>query len=157
MAGRKCTAAEVERRILITMRFLREGLKAEEILKITTESENTEKRKEQEKKGYIWNIKIDMVRNYISKATERFKKVSRVDEAYQRGLIIERLEHIYKKSIQLKNYKTALTAIKQLTDFFGFNVLKIKEESSLSSEIFKEIKDKGGLSALFGENKKDEL
>lgn len=148
MAGPKCTAVEKERRVLLTMGFIREGLRAEDILKFTTESKDPAVKKKQIENGYVWNIKIDMIRQYISEAIKRFRKVSQVDEAYQKGLALERFENLYNRSYKIQDYRTCLAIVKEMNAFFGFNTMTVKHESGLSNEIAEQLEESGGIASM---------
>jgi hypothetical protein len=133
MAGKKCTKTEHDRRVLMTMQFLSEGYGPTQILHFTTQHEDVEKRKEQEKQGLLWNIKIDQVKNYISEANKILKDEFELDKIVERSKAKKRLEKWITESEKIQDFKTCTQIQKTIIDLFGLSEpVKLKVEQDIS-------------------------
>lgn len=110
MAGKKSTKVIYEERITIVTDMLLSGLKRREILQNIAINENLK-----------WKVTDSQVDNYIRDATNIILKNINED----RGVLITkahaRYEYIYKKLINVKDYKGALIAIEKSATLLGLN------------------------------------
>ena len=97
MPSGKFTNAETFRRVDMVMSLLLKGFTRRDILKFA--ATNTDP---------PWNVKNRAIDAYISRAKKTIKKAFESRAQYFLGLGIQRLDYLYKKSMEIQNYRLAL-------------------------------------------------
>lgn len=106
----KSTDLEYQNRVAIITEMILSGLKRREIIRNVTENEKLN-----------WNVGERQIEKYMHDATEEIQKEIEPD---RKKLIAEsrsRFDFIYKKTVNTKDYKTALLAEKSKNELIGLN------------------------------------
>jgi predicted transcriptional regulator len=107
MAGNgKSTAAEVAARVDTVMTHLLRGKNRPFIIQYATET---------------WSISERMADTYIARATKLIQEVTQPRKEYEFALTRQRLEDLFEKTLNDKNYQTALAVLKQVAEITGIN------------------------------------
>jgi len=106
----RITDLEYENRVSIVMDMILSGLRRREIFRTIADSPNLK-----------WGVTERQIENYMHDATAEIQKEIEPD---RKKLIAEsksRFEFIYKKTVNTKDYKTALLAEKSKNELIGLN------------------------------------
>jgi hypothetical protein len=120
----KCTEAELERRIDMTVDLLLSGMGRlkiwQYVAKNDAEAKKTLKAKG-ETKWIIWNVSQRTVDRYIAAATESIKTTSKTDRDTEIGKALGRLDWLYNHDLMIQDYKAALAVIRERSLLLGLN------------------------------------
>lgn len=95
----KSDSLQVEHRVQKVISLIVEGLTTSDIVQYVTVEFNVKDRQ-----AYV----------YLSKAKELLSLSNEAEQIYNRGLAMQRLNHIFKESLSSKNYRIALNAQSEL-------------------------------------------
>lgn len=105
---------EVQHRVQKVINLIVEGLTASEILQYVTVE---------------FGVKERQAYTYISKAKELLSVSNEAEQIYNRGLAMQRLNHIFKESLSNKNYRVALNAQSELNKITNIHLDRKDEDS----------------------------
>ena len=111
MAGKKSNKVKFEERVSIVMEMLLSGLYRREIL------ENIAKKDELKE----WNVTASQVDNYIRAANNIILKPIEKDRDKLKAKAHSRYEYLYKKLLNVKDYKGAIAANDKVCTLLGLN------------------------------------
>lgn len=111
MAGKKSNKVKFEERVSIVMEMLLSGLYRREIL------ENIAKKEELKE----WNVTASQVDNYIRAANNIILKPIEKDRDRLKAKAHSRYEYLYKKLLNVKDYKGAIAANDKVCTLLGLN------------------------------------
>lgn len=97
-----------------------------------------------------WNVVDGTVDQYISKANKRYAEASAIVRDEQLGLAISRLNHLLQKNMSIQDYKTALSAQKELNALLGLYAPKTAINVNIDFKLLEELvalADKHGIAA----------
>ena len=123
----RITKAEKIQRVKKVFSLLLMGAKRAEICQYAAKSTN-------------WNVSDRMIDRYIAAATEKIHESSEDDIAYERALMKERLDDLYKKNMGKKDLRAALLVLKQRSDLLGLDAPKRTDITSDGEKIAQIIK-----------------
>lgn len=109
----KCGDAEMEIRISIVLDMLLSGLRRREILENIRTNESLK-----------WDVVDSQIDNYIKFANEEIEKLTEKNKDNTYKKVKSRLEFLWRKSIEVKDYKTALTVNDKEAELDGLKITK---------------------------------
>lgn len=86
-----------------------------------------------------WNVVDGTVDQYISKANKRYAEASAIVRNEQLGLAISRLNHLLQKNMSIQDYKTALSAQKELNALLGLYAPKTAINVNINIAVIEQI------------------
>jgi hypothetical protein len=101
---KRAVSGEVLSRVAKVALMIIEGKSKDDIVRISAEN---------------WDVKLRQIENYIQKAKEAIEKEVQKEINYDYSKAIIRFEQLYKACIDRKDYKTALSANKELASLQG--------------------------------------
>ncbi|MDR3551198.1 MAG: hypothetical protein P4L31_07330 [Candidatus Babeliales bacterium] len=110
MAGEKSTDAEFENRVSIVMDMLLSGLKRREILQNIAKNELLK-----------WNVSDRQIDAYMKAANEEIFKPIEKDREKLKAQALSRYNYLFKKTMAVKDYKTAIIANDKICQLTGIN------------------------------------
>jgi len=102
----RITKAERNKRVTLVTELLLNGLTRREIIQYIR------KRKE-------WAVGDRMIDRYIAAANKWIEEQANVKRTHEFGLAIARLNNLYKRSMAISDYKTALAIQREITSLLG--------------------------------------
>ena len=99
----KSTDMEVAKRVDVVFKLLIQGLRRSDIIRYI--DENTE-----------WGVSESQIDNYIKKATIEFKTSAKIDHDTEMGKAMSRLNKLFSKAYNDKDYKTCLSVQKEINE-----------------------------------------
>ncbi len=105
--------AEMEIRISIVVDMLLSGLRRREILQNISTNE-----------ALKWDVSDRQIDDYIRQANEEISKIAEKDKDKTYRKVKSRLEFLYRKSIEVKDYKTALVVNDKEAELDGLKITK---------------------------------
>lgn len=109
----KCGDAEMEIRISIILDMLLSGLRRREILQNIATNE-----------ALKWDVSDRQIDEYIRLANEEISKIAEKDKDKTYRKVKSRLEFLYRKSIEVRDYKTALVVNEKEAELDGLKITK---------------------------------
>ena len=132
MAGKKSNKVKFEERVSIVMEMLLSGLYRREIL------ENIAKKDELKE----WNVTASQIDNYIRAANNIILKPIEKDRDRLKAKAHSRYEYLYKKLLNVKDYKGAIAANDKVCTLLGLNeAQKMEHTGPGGSDLFKMTKE----------------
>lgn len=112
---------EREEQLITILNFLVEGISEHDLIRLLCED---------------WNISRTKSRHLIGKAKSLIRDRVEIDETYEMGKIITRMESVYRFAYEKGDYRTCLSVLKSMTD-----ILKTTSLQSGSTDPLAEIAD----------------
>lgn len=97
--------SEIQKRISICLEYLIEGLTPKEIFI--------------QNDVVSWSVSERQIERYLEKAKEQIQKETNVKHSYLIAIASARYDNIYKKCMEIGNYKEALNAVNNQAKLFG--------------------------------------
>ena len=113
MKENKANTVETEERTMIVLDMLLSGLKRREILINVANNEELN-----------WNICDSQIDNYISKANKIIKEYGKLNKKKIIAKARARYEFLYKKLVNVKDYKSAASIVEKDTELAGVKIQK---------------------------------
>ena len=113
MKENKANTVETEERTMIVLDMLLSGLKRREILINVANNEKLN-----------WNICDSQIDNYISKANKIIKEYGKLNKKKIIAKARARYEFLYKKLVNVKDYKSAASIVEKDTELAGVKIQK---------------------------------
>jgi hypothetical protein len=115
----KCNDVDYQERVSEVMDMLLAGLRRKEILQ--TIAKHDEKQMQLNQPKECWNVTPSQIDNYIRDAkTEIFKPIEK-DREKLKSKAHARYEYIFKKLLNVKDYKSAIIANEKICQLTGIN------------------------------------
>lgn len=114
----KSTKLEIKRRVQEVYKMLLSGISRAEIIQYVTE---TPKPNTPNPINRPWNVDDRQIDHYIARATKQFEALAEVDRKAEYGKAKARFEYIYKNTINVQDWKTALATEKARCDLLGLS------------------------------------
>lgn len=86
-----------------------------------------------------WNVEDNTVDTYIRAAKDRYAEASAIVRNEQLGLAISRLNHLLQKNMSIQDYKTALSAQKELNALLGLYAPKTAINVNINIAVIEQI------------------
>lgn len=122
MAGEKSSNAVYEERVSIVMDMLLSGLKRREIIQNII-------------KNTTWNVCDAQVDKYLKDATDEILKPLEKDREKLKSKAIARYDYLFKKTMAVKDYKTAIIANDKICEISGIKEIKVDIDNKHSINI----------------------
>jgi len=113
MKENKANTVETEERTMIVLDMLLSGLKRREILINVANNEKLN-----------WNICDSQIDNYISKANKIIKEYGKLNKEKIIAKARARYEFLYKKLVDVNDYKSAASIVEKDTELAGIKIQK---------------------------------
>lgn len=105
MRKKQSNPIEIENRIDLVSEMLLQGFSCKDI--------------KERGRELLWNVSPRQIENYIHTAKENISKQKNLNFDYELNLSLNRLEYIYRESLQLQDLKTALNVIEKKCKLLG--------------------------------------
>ena len=103
--------AETDSRVAQVYRLLLNGLRRRDIIQYIANKTD-------------WNVTVRTIDNYIKKATDEIAAVNDAEKLASRGMALKRLDDLYFKLMQKKDYKGCLSVQREINEVTGLKTLK---------------------------------
>lgn len=127
--GKKVTKAEKEKRVSVIMQLICNGLGYNEICQYVSSKLD-------------WDVSTRTISRYIRVASSYFIEKANIDRDKEIGKAIERLEHLLKNAMSIKDLRFALQIMQEMNKLLGlYEAVKVNMEHSGEVELIIDVEE----------------